>query len=185
MAFSTLLSFVAIAAGLVNAAPARNAVCSDGTVVSHATCCDFIPVGSIDQVVSLLTLISVYFQLAQDLTENLFLNECGEDGTYFIVPQSNSNIPTKICSTRKYSSELPYVPCLSLTYNILIWSRTSDDAIGFSQSMGRKACVLFAFSCSFWMLIISYPAAEVPTARCSSSQTSSPYLLLTMESLIL
>jgi len=56
---STLLPFVAIAASLVNAAPARNAVCSDGTVVPDATCCDFIP-------------------LAQDLTENLFLNECGE-----------------------------------------------------------------------------------------------------------
>ncbi|KIK50682.1 hypothetical protein GYMLUDRAFT_182393 [Collybiopsis luxurians FD-317 M1] len=44
----------------IKAAPAsQDAVCSDGTVMSNAICCDFIP-------------------LAQDLTENLFENECGE-----------------------------------------------------------------------------------------------------------
>ncbi|KIK52427.1 hypothetical protein GYMLUDRAFT_180143 [Collybiopsis luxurians FD-317 M1] len=60
MAFSsTLLLFAAFAITLTNAAPSPHAVCSDGTVVSHASCCAFIP-------------------LAQDLTENLFENECGE-----------------------------------------------------------------------------------------------------------
>jgi manganese peroxidase len=58
----SLLPLVALAIGLsiVKAAPASSdAVCSDGTRVSNAVCCDFIP-------------------LAKDLTENLFENECGE-----------------------------------------------------------------------------------------------------------
>nr|AAA33742.1 manganese peroxidase I precursor [Phanerodontia chrysosporium] len=57
MAFKSLIAFVALAAA-VRAAP--TAVCPDGTRVSHAACCAFIP-------------------LAQDLQETIFQNECGED----------------------------------------------------------------------------------------------------------
>ncbi|KAJ3768702.1 manganese peroxidase [Lentinula raphanica] len=62
MAFSSvLISFVALALSTVRAAPASEnlARCSDGTLVPSSICCDFIP-------------------LAQDLTENLFENQCGE-----------------------------------------------------------------------------------------------------------
>ncbi|KAF9064204.1 MnP, class II peroxidase, partial [Rhodocollybia butyracea] len=56
-----LLDFIllALAVSTVTAAPSKNTVCSDGTVVGNAMCCDFIP-------------------LAQDLTETLFENQCGE-----------------------------------------------------------------------------------------------------------
>ncbi|KAE9406778.1 manganese peroxidase [Gymnopus androsaceus JB14] len=55
-----VLPFVVFALSAVHAAPAsEGAVCSDGTAVTHAMCCDFIP-------------------LAQVFTEQLFENECGE-----------------------------------------------------------------------------------------------------------
>ncbi|KAE9388738.1 manganese peroxidase [Gymnopus androsaceus JB14] len=60
MVFSSVFSFVLLALSTVHAAPAsEGAVCYDGTAVSDAMCCDFIP-------------------LAQALTEQLFENECGE-----------------------------------------------------------------------------------------------------------
>ncbi|KAE9406781.1 manganese peroxidase [Gymnopus androsaceus JB14] len=60
MVFSSVFPFVLLALSTVHAAPAsEGAVCSDGTAVTHAHCCDFIP-------------------LAQALTEQLFENECGE-----------------------------------------------------------------------------------------------------------
>ncbi|KAJ7456124.1 manganese peroxidase [Mycena latifolia] len=62
MSFATLLAIIALAA-TVRAAPsasAAGAVCPDGTRVGNAACCVFIP-------------------LAQDLQENVFQNECGED----------------------------------------------------------------------------------------------------------
>ncbi|KAJ3982013.1 manganese peroxidase [Lentinula detonsa] len=61
MAFSNLLQIIALAAlSTIKAAPtSQEAVCSDGTRVSNSICCDFIP-------------------LAQDLTETLFENQCGE-----------------------------------------------------------------------------------------------------------
>nr|BAC06186.1 manganese peroxidase isoform 2 [Phanerochaete sordida] len=57
MAFTTLFAFVALAA-MTRAAP--TAVCSDGTRVSNAACCAFVP-------------------LAQDLQQTLFMGDCGED----------------------------------------------------------------------------------------------------------
>ncbi|EIN05778.1 substrate-free manganese peroxidase [Punctularia strigosozonata HHB-11173 SS5] len=57
MAFASLLAFVALAA-VARSAP--TAVCPDGTRVSNAACCAFIP-------------------LAKDLQETIFQNECGED----------------------------------------------------------------------------------------------------------
>nr|P19136.1 RecName: Full=Manganese peroxidase H4; AltName: Full=MP-I; AltName: Full=Peroxidase manganese-dependent H4; Flags: Precursor [Phanerodontia chrysosporium]AAA33746.1 Mn-dependent peroxidase precursor [Phanerodontia chrysosporium] len=60
MAFGSLLAFVALAA-ITRAAPtAESAVCPDGTRVTNAACCAFIP-------------------LAQDLQETLFQGDCGED----------------------------------------------------------------------------------------------------------
>ncbi|KAJ7106689.1 substrate-free manganese peroxidase [Mycena epipterygia] len=59
MAFTALLVFVALVAS-VRAAPPKGAVCPDGTRVGNAACCAFIP-------------------LAQDLQQNIFQNECGED----------------------------------------------------------------------------------------------------------
>ncbi|KIK70405.1 hypothetical protein GYMLUDRAFT_148876 [Collybiopsis luxurians FD-317 M1] len=59
MAFSFILPLLALASSVNSAPAASSATCSDGTVVSHSVCCDFIP-------------------LAKDLTENLFENECGE-----------------------------------------------------------------------------------------------------------
>ncbi|KAJ7899830.1 manganese peroxidase [Mycena leptocephala] len=59
MVFAALLTLVALSAS-VRAAPAGGAVCPDGTHVGDAACCPFIP-------------------LAQDLQNNLFDNECGED----------------------------------------------------------------------------------------------------------
>ncbi|EMD32808.1 fungal class II heme-containing peroxidase [Gelatoporia subvermispora B] len=57
MSFATLLALVTLAA---TARAAPTAVCSDGTRVSNAVCCDFIP-------------------LAQDLQNTIFMNDCGED----------------------------------------------------------------------------------------------------------
>ncbi|EMD37387.1 fungal class II heme-containing peroxidase [Gelatoporia subvermispora B] len=57
MAFASLFTLVVLAA-VSNAAP--TAVCADGTRVSNAACCAFIP-------------------LAQDLQETLFMGDCGED----------------------------------------------------------------------------------------------------------
>ncbi|KAE9396746.1 manganese peroxidase [Gymnopus androsaceus JB14] len=60
MSVLSILPFVLFALSTVDGAPAsEGAVCSDGTAVTDAICCDFIP-------------------LAQALTENLFENECGE-----------------------------------------------------------------------------------------------------------
>ncbi|KAE9389238.1 manganese peroxidase [Gymnopus androsaceus JB14] len=59
MLFLTILPFVLAALSTVDAAPAQSAVCDDGTVVTDAMCCDFIPLG-------------------KALTEQLFENECGE-----------------------------------------------------------------------------------------------------------
>ena len=58
MAFASLFAIVALAA-IARSAP--TAVCPDGTRVSNAACCAFIP-------------------LAQDLQQTIFQNECGEDG---------------------------------------------------------------------------------------------------------
>ncbi|OCH88866.1 manganese-dependent peroxidase [Obba rivulosa] len=58
MAFASLLAFVALAA--VSRAASSAVTCSDGTAVSNAVCCDFIP-------------------LATDLQNILFMGECGED----------------------------------------------------------------------------------------------------------
>lgn len=61
MAFTSLFTLVAIAA-VSSAAPAnKRATCPDGSTVSNAACCAFIP-------------------LAQDLQQTVFQNECGEDG---------------------------------------------------------------------------------------------------------
>ncbi|KAJ6615080.1 heme peroxidase [Mycena sp. CBHHK59/15] len=60
MAFTSLVTLLAVAAASVRAAPAIGAVCPDGTHVGHAACCAFIPLG-------------------KDLQENIFQNECGED----------------------------------------------------------------------------------------------------------
>ncbi|OCH92288.1 manganese peroxidase precursor [Obba rivulosa] len=57
MAFAVLFALVTLAA-VSRAAP--TAVCSDGTRVSNAACCAFIP-------------------LAEDLQNTIFLNDCGED----------------------------------------------------------------------------------------------------------
>ncbi|OCH85297.1 manganese-dependent peroxidase precursor [Obba rivulosa] len=57
MAFASLFAFVVLAA-VARAAP--TATCSDGTVVSNAACCDFIP-------------------LAEDLQNLVFQGDCGED----------------------------------------------------------------------------------------------------------
>ncbi|KAJ3873747.1 manganese peroxidase [Lentinula edodes] len=60
MAFANIFPLVALALSAVKAAPtSQEAVCSDGTRVTNSICCDFIP-------------------LAQDLTETLFENQCGE-----------------------------------------------------------------------------------------------------------
>ncbi|KAJ3759576.1 manganese peroxidase [Lentinula raphanica] len=60
MSILNILPLVALALSVVKAAPAsQDAVCSDGTRVPSSICCDFIP-------------------LAQDLTANLFENQCGE-----------------------------------------------------------------------------------------------------------
>ncbi|KIP10315.1 hypothetical protein PHLGIDRAFT_65973, partial [Phlebiopsis gigantea 11061_1 CR5-6] len=60
MAFASLFALAGLAA-VVSAAPAaETAVCPDGTRVSNAACCAFIP-------------------LAQDLQDNLFQGDCGED----------------------------------------------------------------------------------------------------------
>ncbi|KAJ6615065.1 manganese peroxidase isozyme 2 precursor [Mycena sp. CBHHK59/15] len=60
MAFTALLALLSLAASVSAAPAASDAVCPDGTRVGNAACCAFIP-------------------LAQDLQENLFQNECGED----------------------------------------------------------------------------------------------------------
>ncbi|KAJ6529844.1 manganese peroxidase isozyme 2 precursor [Mycena capillaripes] len=57
--FTAMLALFALSAS-VRAVPATGTVCPDGTRVSNAACCPFIP-------------------LAKDLQENLFDNECGED----------------------------------------------------------------------------------------------------------
>ncbi|GJE90619.1 manganese peroxidase isoform 3 [Phanerochaete sordida] len=61
MAFASLLAIFALVA-VASARPRPNpgAVCSDGTRVSNGACCAFIP-------------------LMQDLQQNVFQNECGED----------------------------------------------------------------------------------------------------------
>ncbi|EIN09043.1 manganese peroxidase isozyme 2 precursor [Punctularia strigosozonata HHB-11173 SS5] len=59
MAFASLLSLVALAAVARAAPTSEAAVCSDGTRVTNAACCAFIP-------------------LAQDLQENVLDGECGE-----------------------------------------------------------------------------------------------------------
>ncbi|KAE9403094.1 manganese peroxidase [Gymnopus androsaceus JB14] len=60
MVFFSVFPVALLALSTVHAVPAsQGAVCSDGTAVSDAMCCDFIP-------------------LAQALTETLFENECGE-----------------------------------------------------------------------------------------------------------
>ncbi|EKM55992.1 uncharacterized protein PHACADRAFT_256991 [Phanerochaete carnosa HHB-10118-sp] len=61
MAFATSLFALVALAAVTTAAPATTqAVCSDGTRVSNEACCAFIP-------------------LAQDLQENILMNDCGED----------------------------------------------------------------------------------------------------------
>ncbi|KIP10342.1 hypothetical protein PHLGIDRAFT_115595 [Phlebiopsis gigantea 11061_1 CR5-6] len=59
MAFVSLFALAALAT-VVSAAPSKTAVCADGTRVSNDACCAFIP-------------------LAQDLQDNLFQGDCGED----------------------------------------------------------------------------------------------------------
>ncbi|KAJ7111693.1 manganese peroxidase [Mycena epipterygia] len=59
MAFTALLALFALSAS-VRAAPAKGAVCPDGTHVGNAACCPFVP-------------------LAKNLQQTLFQNECGED----------------------------------------------------------------------------------------------------------
>ncbi|EMD35154.1 fungal class II heme-containing peroxidase [Gelatoporia subvermispora B] len=74
MAFPALLALVALAAS-VRAAPASSsAVCSDGTIVSNAVCCDFIP-------------------LAQDLQSMVLQNDCGEDAHEIIRLTFHDAIP--------------------------------------------------------------------------------------------
>jgi manganese peroxidase len=63
MAFASLLAFAALAT-VARSAP--TAVCPDGTRVSNAACCAFIP-------------------LAQDLQQTIFQNECGEDGERLLL----------------------------------------------------------------------------------------------------
>ncbi|EIN08802.1 manganese peroxidase [Punctularia strigosozonata HHB-11173 SS5] len=60
MAFTSLLAFVALAAVSSAVPTSKRATCPDGSTVSNAACCAFIP-------------------LAQDLQETIFQNECGED----------------------------------------------------------------------------------------------------------
>ncbi|KAJ7889466.1 manganese peroxidase, partial [Mycena olivaceomarginata] len=60
MTFTTLFAVVALVTAAHAAPSAPGAVCADGTRVGNAACCAFIP-------------------LAQDLQENVFQNECGED----------------------------------------------------------------------------------------------------------
>ncbi|KAJ6554811.1 heme peroxidase [Mycena capillaripes] len=60
MAFTTLFAVVALVTAAHAAPSVPGAVCADGTRVGNAACCAFIP-------------------LAQDLQENVFQNECGED----------------------------------------------------------------------------------------------------------
>ncbi|KAI0061053.1 manganese peroxidase isozyme precursor [Artomyces pyxidatus] len=59
MSFKALFALAALAA-TVAAAPQPRAVCSEGRVVSNAACC-------------------VWFDVFDDIQENLFDNECGED----------------------------------------------------------------------------------------------------------
>jgi manganese peroxidase len=61
MAFASLFASVALAAVAGAVPTAKRATCPDGTSVSNAACCAFIP-------------------LAQDLQQTIFQNECGEDG---------------------------------------------------------------------------------------------------------
>lgn len=60
MAFTSLLSIVALAAYTVAAPSASSVVCSDGTRVSSAVCCNFVPVKEV-------------------LQTQIFQNQCGED----------------------------------------------------------------------------------------------------------
>jgi manganese peroxidase len=60
MVFVSLLASVALAAVTRAVPTAKRATCPDGSTVSNAPCCAFIP-------------------LAQDLQQTIFQNECGED----------------------------------------------------------------------------------------------------------
>ncbi|KAF5392548.1 hypothetical protein D9757_002179 [Collybiopsis confluens] len=76
MVLSLLLPLLALASSVHSAPATTSATCSDGTVVGHAICCDFIPVWFTIHPNHLYALIVA--QLAKDLAENLFENECGE-----------------------------------------------------------------------------------------------------------
>ncbi|GJJ15817.1 54S ribosomal protein L12, mitochondrial [Clathrus columnatus] len=60
MSFKRLATLSALAITAVNAANFRRVTCPDGNIASHAACCPF-------------------FSLRDDLQNNLFQNQCGED----------------------------------------------------------------------------------------------------------
>lgn len=56
MSSLSVLPFVLLALSAVHAAPAsEGAVCSDGTAVTNAVCCDFIPVGRSPHITNVVT----------------------------------------------------------------------------------------------------------------------------------
>ena len=61
MAYGHFIALTALTTAALAAPAADSTTCSDGTTVSNAACCAFIP-------------------LAQDLQSTLFMNDCGEDG---------------------------------------------------------------------------------------------------------
>ena len=81
MAFSLIVA-VTLAA-LSRAAPTT--VCPDGTHVSNSACCAFIPVGFMSCHGMFHESLTFSYQLAQDLQNTLFMNDCGEDGMSLLI----------------------------------------------------------------------------------------------------